>query len=248
MRIPLHPGGIREMLIMTLLLGLPGVVLLVWAMRSGPLAAGIVGGVLVLLWLFGLAFFRDFERTSPAGAKLLLAPADGTVVETLPLEIDGNIGGPATRLSIFLSVFNVHVNRSPCSGTVRSVQYQPGRYLDARDPKSGQLNEANTIVIDPDPPHAGPIVVRQIAGLVARRIVCTVKPGDRVSSGHRIGLIKFGSRTELIVPGHKLYEVAVKPGDAARGALTVMAHRTQSPASSPATQADPVGTTGESAR
>jgi len=155
-----------------------------------------------------------------------VAPADGKVVETSLLEHHPDVNGPATRLGIFLSVFDVHVNRSPCSGTVRRITYQPGQFLDARDPNSGQMNEANTIVIEPDDPSRGPIVVRQIAGLIARRIVCGVKVGDKVQTGQRIGLIKFGSRTELIVPAGSGYAPAVAIGDRARGALTIMARLT----------------------
>jgi phosphatidylserine decarboxylase len=109
---------------------------------------------------------------------------------------------------------------------VKTVEYQPGRFLDARDPKCGALNEANTIVIEPDEPGIGKVVVRQIAGLIARRIVCTVKPGDRVERGQRIGLIKFGSRTELIIGGRGTCEPTVKVGDKTCGAVTVMARRT----------------------
>jgi len=211
------------MILMTLLLALPAAAGFgcAWRMNWGwcwPLAV-----LLFLLWLGGLAFFRDPEREVPGAPGLLVSPADGKVVEIVKLDNDDLIGGPATRISIFLSVFNVHVNRSPCAGVVRSVYYRPGRYLDARDPQSGLLNEANTIVIDPDDQAAGPVVVRQIAGLIARRIVCTVKPGERLTRGQRIGLIKFGSRTELIMPGHDLHEPVVRVGDQARGALTVMA-------------------------
>jgi phosphatidylserine decarboxylase len=103
------------------------------------------------------------------------------------------------------------------------VEYQPGRFLDARDPQSGSLNEANTIVIDPDELGIRTVVVRQIAGKIARRIVCTVRPGDRLERGQRIGMIKFGSRTELIIAGQDTCEPVVRVGDKAWGALTVMA-------------------------
>jgi len=217
MRIPLNPSGGREIALISLLLA--------------------------VLCAAGLAFFRDPERATPTEPGILVAPADGKVVETVKLDHDDWIGGPATRLSIFLSVLDVHVNRSPCAGVVCSMQYRPGRFLDARDPNSGSLNEANTIVIEPDEPGTGPVVVRQIAGLIARRIVCCVKVGDRVETGQRIGLIKFGSRTELIVPGHDRYFPAVQVGDRARGAVTIMARQT---ARKPAVaHAEPVGAAGE---
>jgi phosphatidylserine decarboxylase len=177
----------------------------------------------VILWLGGLAFFRDPERLTPSESAIMVSPADGKITETALLDSHPDLGGPATRISIFLSVFDVHINRSPCAGTVRSVVYKPGKFVDARNPESGSLNESNTIVIDPDPPHTGPVVVRQVAGLIARRIVCSVKPGDRVETGQRIGLIKFGSRTDLVLPGHDLYKPTVTVGERAHGALTIVA-------------------------
>ncbi len=224
MRIPLAPAGCREMIILTLLLACPAAAFYILA-GSGYYWAWLMAVLATLLWIGGLAFFRDPQRQSPSEAGILVAPADGKVVEISKLEQHPDIGGPAMRIGIFLSVFDVHINRSPCSGTVRRITYQPGQYLDARDPNSGQLNEANTIVIEPDEPSKGPIVVRQIAGLIARRIVCSVKVGDRVETGQRIGLIKFGSRTELIVKADSGYSPAVAIGDRAYGALTVMARQ-----------------------
>jgi phosphatidylserine decarboxylase len=225
MRIPLAPAGLREMLIMTLLFGGVAVAALTGAIL-GYAPGWPIGVLFALAWLAGLAFFRDPHRTPPGDPAALGAPADGRIVETAKLAHHEEIDGPASRISIFLSVLDVHVNRSPCAGRVRAVRYQPGQYLDARDPDSGRLNEANTIIIDPDEPHVGPIVVRQIAGLIARRIVCDIKPGDRLETGQRIGMIKFGSRTELIVPGHVNYQTAVEVGDRAVGGETVMARRT----------------------
>lgn len=224
------------MIIITLLAGAPAIGA-VLAARAGYPGFWPVAIVLGIVWLAGLAFFRDPERQCPLDAGAMVSPADGKVVETALLEHHPLIGGPATRISIFLSVFDVHINRSPCSGTVRSVEYSPGRFLDARDPNSGTMNEANTVVIDPDDPQDGPVVVRQIAGLIARRIVCPLKPGDRVTAGQRIGLIKFGSRTELILPGHDRFTPAVKIGDKAVGAVTILARKTTGACSQPATAA-----------
>ncbi|NLE58797.1 MAG: phosphatidylserine decarboxylase family protein [Planctomycetes bacterium] len=224
MRIPLAPAGCREMIILTLLLACPAAAFYILA-ASGYHWAWFTGGLATLLWLCGMAFFRDPQRSVPVEAGILVAPADGKVVEVSSLEQHPDISGPATRIGIFLSVLDVHVNRSPCAGTVRRISYQPGQFLDARDPNSGQLNEANTIVIEPDDPSEGPIVVRQIAGLIARRVVCSVRVGDHVETGQRIGLIKFGSRTELIVKADSGYAPAVAIGDRAYGALTVMARQ-----------------------
>jgi len=185
------------------------------------------GAILVtMLWLWGVMFFRDPDRRTPTEPGVLVGAADGVVTESAVVENDPWVKGPATRVSVFLSVFDVHVNRSPCSGVVRSVEYQPGRFLDARDPRSGTLNEANTIEIEPDEPGIEKVVVRQIAGKIARRIVCTVKPGDRVERGQRIGLIKFGSRTEIIVSGRNTCEPTLKVGDRMYGAVTVIARCT----------------------
>lgn len=224
MRIPLARAGAREMFLLTLLLGGPAVLAFVWA-ASGAVWAWPIGILLAILWAGGLAFFRDPERRVPEGTDIMVAPADGVVVETVDLDNHPDVGGPARRISIFLSVFDVHINRSPCEGVVRMMRYQPGQFVDARDPDSGRINEANTIIIEPDNPDEGPIVVRQIAGLIARRIVCDLKVGDRVKTGQRIGLIKFGSRTELIFPADSRFHPAVRVGDRSKGAVTIMARR-----------------------
>ena len=224
MRIPLAPAGLREMVILTLVFG--GVAGLgyaaLWAGHGWGLGLGVF---FTHLWFGGLAFFRDPERTPPAEADTLVSPADGKVTESSRLDYHEDVHGPAMRIGIFLSIFDVHVNRSPCSGVVRSITYQRGKFLDARDRRSGAENESNTIVIEPEDPSAGPIVVRQVAGKIARRIVCSLRVGDRVERGQRIGLIKFGSRTELIVPVSCRYVPAVRIGDHARGATTILARR-----------------------
>jgi phosphatidylserine decarboxylase len=212
------------MLIMTVVFGGPAA-LFVWKGAQGCAWCWPPAGLFALLWLGGLAFFRDPERRGPQGPDVMVAPADGRVVETADLDFHPDVDGPARRISIFLSVFNVHINRSPCNGVVRMMRYQPGRFLDARDPESGRMNESNTIIIEPDEPGEGLVVVRQISGLIARRIVCGLKVGDRVSTGQRIGLIKFGSRTELIFSATSPFVPSVQVGDLSRGAVTVMARR-----------------------
>jgi phosphatidylserine decarboxylase len=238
MRIPLAPAGAREMTILTLLFGGSTTVFAILGM-DGHAWGWVVSGLSAVLWLFGIAFFRDPDRRVPDDAKALVAPADGKIVEVARLDESDYLDTPATRISIFLSIFDVHINRSPCSGVVRSIHYKEGAFLDARNPDSGHRNEANTIVIEPDAPFEGPIVVRQIAGLVARRIVCSLNVGDRVERGQRIGLIKFGSRTELIVPGHETYEPTVNVGDESRGARTIFARLASSRA--PVTAVDSKG-------
>jgi len=210
--------GIKEIALATLVLGgiASGLFYIAW-----PLAVPFV-----IVWLWVLAFFRDPPRHKKSfAAGELCSPADGTITEVVEIENHPTIGGPAVRIGMFLSLFNVHINRSPCAGTVRSLSYRKGEFLDARHPESGQRNESNSVVIDPVPPLPGPVVVRQVAGLVARRIVCHAKAGQSLALGQRFGLIKFGSRTELIIPLVHNTEVTVAVGDRARAGLTLLARQ-----------------------
>ena len=206
--------GIREIIGGTVILGLlgAGAAWLWW-----PLAIPFV-----LVWLWVIAFFRDPPRRRAFAAGELGAPADGRVTEISWLDHYEPLGGPAVRIGIFLSIFNVHANRAPCAGTVRTVTYRRGSFLDARHVDSGKQNESNTLLIDPDHPIPGPVEVRQVAGKVARRIVCHAAPGDAMEIGQRFGMIKFGSRTELIVPQAARPDVQIQIGDSVRAGLTVM--------------------------
>ena len=169
----------------------------------------------VLLAAFFLWFFRDPPRRIPAGEGELVSPADGKVTEADWIETPQ---GSRLRLSIFLSVFNVHVNRSPVSGTVKQVNYKRGLFLNAMRADSNILNEQNVVVIE-DGDYS--VQVKQIAGLLARRIVCWAKPGDTLRKGQRIGLIKFGSRVDVLLPPHA--NLRVKKGDTVKGGATVIA-------------------------
>ncbi len=230
-RIPLTVWGWREMALATLVTGVPGALAWVGTLQ-GRLWCLPIAVVLTLIWGWAISFFRDPHRVVPNDPDALVAPADGLVTEISRIDHDSLIGGPAMRIGIFLSVFNVHINRSPCKGVVRMIRHEPGAFLDARHPESGSRNEANTIVIETDDPAAPTLVVRQIAGLLARRIVCDLKVGQQIERGQRIGMIKFGSRTELIVPGHDLFSPQVALGDKARGAATILALRCTGTASS----------------
>jgi phosphatidylserine decarboxylase len=177
----------------------------------------------VLVWLF--AFFRDPERVVPDEQHAMVSPADGTVSDVMEIENDPLLGGPAVRVGIFLSVFNVHINRSPCDGRVVKVDYKKGKFLNAMGhARASEENESNTVVLaEPNGPDDRPIaVVKQIVGLIARRIIITVKPGDMVKRGQRIGMIKFGSRTELTVPKWMEPQVRVKVGQKVKGASDVL--------------------------
>jgi phosphatidylserine decarboxylase len=163
-------------------------------------------------------FFRDPNRSNDCSADVLLSPADGTVSDIVELDEPHFIAGRALRIGIFLSPFNVHVNRSPGDGTVRIVQYRSGEFLPAYNPQAPERNESATLGMVLD--NGLRIVVKQITGILARRIICEAEAGDTLSRGQRYGMIKFGSRTELYVPVEALRETAVKIGDRVVGGAT----------------------------
>jgi phosphatidylserine decarboxylase len=169
----------------------------------------------MLLAAFFLWFFRDPERKVPAGVGLIVSPGDGLVTETVTISTPD---GPRQRISIFLSVFDVHVNRSPISGVLTSVRYQKGIYLNAMNPASADRNEQNIVTIQGD---GFEVTFKQIAGLLARRIVFNLREGGRVERGQRVGLIKFGSRVDVILPAEALLQVRM--GDRVEGGASVIA-------------------------
>lgn len=169
----------------------------------------------LLLALFFLWFFRDPERVAPQEAGLVVSPADGKLTEVARIRTPD---GERIRLSIFLSVFDVHVNRSPIAGTIREVNYHKGLYLNALDPASAEKNEQNVVTVHGDEID---VTFKQIAGLLARRIVFRPKVGDYVERGQRVGLIKFGSRVDVILPGHA--QVRVLPGQRVKGGTSILA-------------------------
>ncbi|HEX4055560.1 MAG TPA: phosphatidylserine decarboxylase [Tepidisphaeraceae bacterium] len=214
--IPLTRHGWREMLAGSLILAAIawGLSLIFW-----PLAFIVAP---VLIWLF--AFFRDPNRRGPVDQCAVVSPADGKVSDITEVEHDERIGGPAVRVGIFLSVFNVHINRSPCDGRVIAVEYKKGKFINAmkHGEASGQ-NESNTIVLAEPRGERTIVVVKQIVGLIARRIVCSVALGESLERGQRIGMIKFGSRTELTIAKWLEPEIRVKIGQTVRGAADVIA-------------------------
>ncbi len=169
----------------------------------------------LILAAFFLWFFRDPERATPALPNLVISPADGKVTAIAQFEVNGE---SRTRISIFLNVFNVHVNRSPIAGVIKDVQYQKGKFGNAMGSGSSDVNEQNVVTVEGDGHR---VVFKQIAGLLARRIVFTKNVGDQVQRGERIGLIKFASRVDVIL--EPAAEVKVKLGDNVVGAKTVIA-------------------------
>src|SRR5271167_4340792 len=169
-----------------------------------------------LLAFFFLWFFRDPERAIPGDAGAVVSPGDGKVTDVSPVTAGNE---RLTRISIFLSVFNVHVNRSPITGTIREIRYQRGLYLNAMNEASAEQNEQNIVTVEGE---GQSVVFKQIAGLLARRIVFHPKVGDRLERGQRVGLIKFGSRVDILFDAGAL--VQVKVGDRVKGGASVLAH------------------------
>jgi phosphatidylserine decarboxylase len=187
-------------------------------------AAGLLGWLAtpwlallpLLLAAFFLWFFRDPERVIPAAPGAVVSPADGVVTGVFPVQVNGE---PRTSISIFLNVFNVHVNRAPEAGVITAVEYRRGKYLNAMNPASAEENEQNICTVRIASGES--IVFKQIAGLIARRIVFKPKVGDRLERGQRVGLIKFGSRCDVVLPVRA--QVAVKVGDKVSGGSSTLA-------------------------
>ena len=182
-----------------------------WVYFFCILPAGLVG--------FSIFFFRDPKRTVPRDPSVVVAPADGKITEITEVQEDSYLNTGARKLGIFLSLLNVHLNRAPYAGTVEYLKYQPGKFLNAGDPRSSQVNESNAIGIVTDKCK---MLMRQISGVLARRIVCKVNEGDRVDTGQKIGMIKFGSRTELYVPLDARFELRVEVGQKVKAGETII--------------------------
>ena len=185
----------------------------VWVVQYVEIALGVV-------FVWTLSFFRDPQRVVPEDKDVFLAPADGTITDIETVDENEFIGGQTLRIGIFLSIFDVHLNRSPCNVKVEKITYRQGQYLDARNLESGRVNESNDLwLIRADPP-ADKLIVRQISGAIARRIVCEAKTGQNLSAGEKFGMIKFGSRTEIYVPAHQKIECLIRTGDKVKAGLT----------------------------
>ncbi len=215
-RLPFARWGLAELQLM----GWPLLALTALSAWYFPYVAPIPAVLLGLI----VYFFRDPRRRVPTEPGLLVSPADGKIAEIAVVEHDPFIGGPAVRIGIFLSIFNVHLNRSPAQARVIALRYWPGEFLNALDPESALRNENMWIGLEEDTPPHRRMIVRQIAGAIARRIVCVLRPGDLLARGERIGMIKLGSRTELIVARSPSLQVDVQLGQRVRAGHTVLAH------------------------
>lgn len=191
-------------------LGMLVVAALLWWLDAPVFAAAPL-----LLAVFFLWFFRDPERHIPGDPELIVSPADGKVTDISSTQLNGK---PHTRISIFLSVFDVHVNRSPISGVIKEVVYKPGKFGSATGAISSDQNEQNIVTVEGE---GQTLVFKQIAGILARRIVFTKKVGDTIGRGERVGLIKFGSRTDVIFSAQA--ELRIKVGDRVKGGCSILA-------------------------
>jgi phosphatidylserine decarboxylase len=233
-RWPFTPYGTSTLL--ACVAGLAGLSTALWLLTGSALAAAAPAPLL----LFVLNFFRDPERQAAGGELDLVSPADGLVADIVQVD-DPALGRPCTRIGIFLNVFDVHVNRVPCAAEVVRVERREGLFLDARHPRATSDNQAATLVLRR--PDGRMLAVRQITGLIARRIICPSQPGQRYLRGERYGMIRFGSRTELIVPVEDAARLLVKVGDRARGGETLLLalHAAPGAAGAPASDASAAG-------
>jgi phosphatidylserine decarboxylase len=185
----------------------------VWIVHYVEIALGAV-------FLWTLSFFRDPERVVPQDRNVLLAPADGTITDIETVDENEFIKGESLRIGIFLSIFDVHINRAPCKVRIEKVNYKEGGFTNAMKPESGRVNESNDLWLRKTEPPNDKLIVRQISGAIARRIVCRASEGEELVSGQRFGMIKFGSRTELYVPASESVRCLVKVGDKVKAGLT----------------------------
>ena len=210
--------------------GLAELQLMGWPLLAASIALALLGTpyvfgapVVGILFILVVYFFRDPQRTIPGEPGLVVSPADGKVVEITSIENDEFIGGPAVRISIFLSLLNVHINRAPSESRVIRMRYTPGLFFNAMNPLSALKNENLWIALEEEVSPHRRLVVRQISGMIARRIVCQLKPGDVIERGEKFGMIKLGSRTELIFPDNDDLKVEVKLGQSVSAGSTIMA-------------------------
>jgi phosphatidylserine decarboxylase len=221
LRIPLTPHGAPEMSLAAVAALAGGAVL--WAL---PAPWHWLALIAPLGFLYVLAFFRDPERrpeVEPPPAGALLAPADGRV-DFIGEADEPLLGGRCQKVSIFLSVFDVHLNRAPLGGRIAKIEYRKGEYLDARRDDCSARNEANVVVLAGRAPDGTevPVLLRQVSGAIARRIVCAVREGQELAAGERFGMIKFGSRTDICVPAGRKLEVRVRLGQHVAAGRTLL--------------------------
>jgi phosphatidylserine decarboxylase len=217
MRIPLTRYGLPQVLVYPLIV-LALMAGLFFFMPKGALFI-ITEIVFFTVFVWSLSFFRDPKRETAQDSSVLLSPADGVITDISESQIP-EIGGRALRIGMFLSIFNVHINRAPCAARIESVNYKKGKFKNAMDAAAGSVNESNDILMTRLDEPRDRLLVRQVSGAVARRIVCEAKPGMQYAQGETFGMIKFGSRTELYLPLKEGYDITVKKGDKVNAGLS----------------------------
>lgn len=223
MRIPFTKYGLPEVVyIPAIIIGLMILVLLLGPRLLPGWLVVVCEAVCPAGLFLVLNFFRDPYRQVPADKNVLLAPADGKIMDIEIVEEDTFLQGEAIRIGIFMDIFNVHINRFPCAVKIEKVTHKPGRYKNAMNLTSSRVNEANDIAIIRLDEPTDKLLVRQIAGAVARRIVCEARLGQNFSGGRRFGMVKFGSRTELYLPMRQNAKCLVKVGDKVRAGLSIL--------------------------
>ena len=218
MRIPVTKYGLPQVVVY------PAVLLVLMAALFICLPVtvwlGLVEAFLFVVFVWMLMFFRDPQRIVPRSGLTLLSPADGTITRIEETEVS-ELGGRALCIGMFLSIYNVHINRMPCSVRVESVSYKKGKFKNAKSGESGCVNESNEVLLTRLDGPEDKLLIRQVSGAVARRIVCEAKPGQEYAQGAAFGMIKFGSRTELYLPLREgKYDVTVQIGDKVNAGLT----------------------------
>jgi len=217
MRIPFTKYGLPQVLVYPALTLALMAVLIVCMPPGIPLV--LLAAVLFLVFVWMLAFFRDPAREIPFDKLVLLSPADGTITDIEETEV-AELGGKALRIGMFLSIFNVHVNRMPCAARVEAVSYRKGKFKNAMAADASRVNESNDVLLAKLDEPRDRLLVRQVSGAVARHIVCRAELGREYGQGEKFGMIKFGSRTELYLPLEGKYDVAVKIGDKVNAGLS----------------------------
>lgn len=221
MKISLTKYGWPEVIIYPAIVLTTMIIFLLFGIRFLPIWITMLIEIMltaILVWL--LLFFRDPYRTCPSDSKLVLAPADGRITDIETVQENDFIGRKVVRVGIFLSIFDTHINRSPCNVKVEKITYKPGKYRNAMNPKSGRVNESNDLGLVRLESPKDRLIVRQISGALARRIVCSVKQDQELAGGEKFGMIKLGSRCELYVPARQDIKCLVKIGDKVKAGLT----------------------------
>ena len=221
-RLPLARAGLAELLILSLVMCALTAAAVGW-FGMGHTWFWLAAAVSAIVVGWGVYFFRDPPRRVPEGAGLVVAPADGVVVEVEELERLEGFEGRVLKIGIFLSVFNVHINRSPVAARVIQLRYFPGRFLNAMRPRSAAQNEQLWLDLQEESPPHRRLLVKQIAGAIARRIVCEARPAELLQRGRRFGMIKFGSRTELCLPIESGLHISTHVGQRVRAGVSIVA-------------------------